>query len=73
MFVSDELVISGLLIIQQDRPGVNDFYKNLPTCNQNHWPCLNINNVKLSEIVFTLKNKTNIDIIDIYTMKLVGI
>ena len=32
-----------------------------------------INNEKLSEIIFTLKNKTNIDIIDIYTMKLVGI
>ena len=34
-------------------------------------PRLNINNGKLSEIVFTLKNKTNIDIIDIYTMELV--
>ena len=27
----------------------------------------------MSNIIFTLKNKTNIDIIDIYTMKLVGI
>ena len=76
MFVSDELVIRGLLIIQQDTPG-GESMTLIKTCQpaitEEPWPSLNINNEKLSEIVFTLKNKTNIDIIDIYTMKLVGI
>ena len=51
--------------------GVNDLSGNQPSARQLNTEeeglCLIVNNEKLSEIIFTLKNKTNIDIIHIYS------